>query len=131
VPTNFGIDTFCLTDVGLTDVLVTDPRILVGQRVARALQTPHGALALIGGDPNRGFDVRTLLKKKMSPADISQAQAQIKAEAEKDEAVQSANVALTFFSGKLTVAVDLIGAMGPFSLVLTVGQLTTAQIFVS
>lgn len=130
---NYGFDTYCLSDVGLSDVVVTDPFILIGQRILRRLTTTRGALANIGDDPNAGWDVRQLINARISPATINQYQSQIQAECTKDEEVQSATVTITGTSSTstLTISIQLVSAAGPFTLVLPVANLTAAQIFAS
>jgi hypothetical protein len=125
---DYGQDTFCVTDVPLIDTQVTDPAQLVGQRVARSLQTPRGSLAIINGDPNRGYDVRGLLLAKLSPQTIAAAQAQIENECLQDEQVQTASAVVTSSGGNVVVSVSGTLAVGPFAFTLTVQQLT-AQVF--
>ena len=128
--TQFGQDSTCLTDVALIDTQITNPQILIGQRIARRLQTPRGALANIGDDPNFGYDLRQLVNARLSPATRSQFETQIGAECEKDECVQSATVTIADNgSGEISVSISLQSAAGPFSLVVSVDQLTTAAVF--
>lgn len=126
----YGSDSYCLTDVGLTDVQVTDPNILIGQRIARLLQTPRGGFAAIGDDPNRGWDVRQYVNMKMTPATIAQAQQQTANECLKDEEVKSADVIFTVSGGALqAVTINLVGASGPFQLTANVQQITSDLVF--
>jgi hypothetical protein len=127
--TVYGSDTTCLTDIPLIDQQVTDPRILVGQRTARRLTTPRGALAAINDDPAFGWDVRQYINAKLTPAQIAGAQAQIESEVLKDEQIQSVNATLTFSEGSLSISLQLQGSAGPFTLTLNVEQLTTQLIF--
>jgi hypothetical protein len=127
----YGSDTVCVTDVPFVDTQTADPFLVVGQRVARRLQTPRGGLASVSDDPNFGWDVRQYLNAKMSPTQVSQAQRQVEAECLKDEEVQSATCTITFVfgTGALTIAVQLVASAGPFTLVLNVSQLTTTVLF--
>jgi hypothetical protein len=129
--TDYGFDTACVSDVGLVDVVLTSPRLVIGQRVARRLQTPRGGLAAI--DPaaaDFGWDVRQYTLGRLSPAGLAQAQQQIGAECTKDEEVESAVVTLTFVSGgALTVIIQLASAAGPFTLTLNVTALTVEVVF--
>lgn len=127
--TNYGSDTYCLTDLQLIDTIITDPRQIIGQRIARRLQVQRGALALINDDPNGGFDIRQYLNAKMGPGEIASAQSAIEAECLKDEEVQSASVSMTLDAGNLSISIRLAGASGPFQLVLNVSQITTDVIF--
>jgi hypothetical protein len=126
----FGSDSSCLSDVGLFDLQITDPLILIGQRIARRLTTPRGGLSAIGDDPGFGWDVRQYTLGKMSATQLDQAQRQIAAECLKDEQVNSAIVSLSFVSGgSLSIKIDMITSNGPFTLTLTVSQLTTTLVF--
>lgn len=128
--TNYGIATLGVTDVPLISISTSDPFLVVGQRIARRLLMPRGGLAAIGGDPNFGWDVRQYINAKLSPTALAQAQQQIAAECEKDEAISSAKVTFGYsFNGALTISIQLVGASGPFQLVLPVQDLTTAQVF--
>lgn len=128
--TQFGQDTACLTDVGPVDLQVTDPRVLVGQRIARILQTPLGALANVGDDPGLGFDVKQLINAKLSPSFRAQSESRISAQCSRDECVQSASVTITQnSSGAVGISIGLTTAAGPFTLVLNVDQLTVQALF--
>ncbi len=129
MPTFWGSDTTCVTDLPRIDVQVSDPRVLIGQRTARRLTTPRGALGLINDDPSVGFDVRQFINAKLSPGQISAAQTQIKNEVLKDEQVLSADVRITLAQSMLTINVQMTTAEGPFLLTLNVEDLTVAAIF--
>ena len=128
--TNFGSDTSCVTDLPRIDLQVTSPQKLIGQRIARRLQTPRGALAAIGDDANFGWDVRQYANGRLGPTTIATAESQIEAECTKDEQVQSASVKITpGTGGALTITVQLVSAAGPFTLTLSVDDLTVGAIF--
>lgn len=127
--TFYGSDTTCVSDVPLIDLQITNPNILIGQRIARLLQTPRGGFAAIGGDPDRGLDVRQFLNAKISPTTLAQAQQQIVNECLKDEEVQSATCTATMANGVLTIALNIVAASGPFLLTLNVSQLTVDAVF--
>ena len=127
--TFYGSDSYCLTDVQLIDLQVTDPAQLIGQRIARRLQTPYGALAAIGDDPDFGFDVRQLVNGKIRPADLGQVQALIRAEVLKDEQIESATVNVVGANGEITISIAAVIAAGPFSLTMNVNALTTDVVF--
>lgn len=114
--TFYGTDTSCTTDIPLVSVQVTDPRTLIAQRLIRRLTTPRGGLAVIGGNPNFGWDVRQYLLGRMSTAEQTQGEQQVKAECEKDEQVKSVTCKFTFEDKKLTIGVQCLSAAGPFSL---------------
>lgn len=122
---NFGSDTYCISDIPLIDLQVTDAKTLVAQRLARRLTTPRGGLAAIGDEADFGWDVRQYVNGRMSPALLSQAQQQIAAECLKDEEVASCDVSMSFVNGgALTITLQVTTADGPFSLVLNVSQVS-------
>lgn len=129
--TNYGYDTACVSDVGLVDVVITSARRVIGERIARRLQTPRGGLASV--DPaaaDFGIDVRQFLLGRMSSASVSQAQQTISSECTKDEEVLAADVTVTFVNGgAMTIAIRLTSASGPFVLTLNVTALTTELVF--
>lgn len=128
----YGVDTLWNNgDVPLISVSTTDPFIVVGQRVRHRLTTPRGGLAVIGGDPGFGWDVRQYVLARVSQLQLAQAQQQVQAEVLKDEAVQSAVVVFTYNgTGKpLTISVDCILAAGPLQLVLSVTALTVDAVY--
>lgn len=129
--TFFGSDAYCLDDLQLIDTLVTDPNILVCQRVARRLQVPRGALGLINDDPDGGLDVRQFVNARLTTTQIQAAEAQIKAEVLKDEEVESATVKVTLSnqSGALSISIAMTSATGPFLLTLSVNDLTVQAVF--
>jgi hypothetical protein len=128
--TNYGADIFWPGDVPLISTITTDPFRVVGQRIVNRLSTPRGGLAVIGGDPNFGWDVRRYVLARASAGKLSQAQQQVQAEVLKDEAVRSAIVIFTYNgNGTLTIQVDCVLAVGPLSLVLTVTALTVSAVY--
>lgn len=128
--TDYGFDVACVSDTGLVDQVITSPQRVIGERVARRLQTPRGGLSAIGDDPNFGWDVRQYTLGRLAPSDISKAQQQVSAECTKDEEVESADVSITFVSGgSLTITIRLTAATGPFTLTMNVSQLTVTAVF--
>lgn len=127
--TYYGTDTFCLNDIGWTDVLVTDPKTLIAQRLFRRLQTDRGALALIGDDPDFGLNVRQFLNGQQSPAAAALIERSVQQECLKDEQVDGVNVTVTFVGASLSIALAVVSSAGPFTLTLNVAQLTTEAIF--
>lgn len=127
--TFYGSDTFCTTDVGLFDVQVTSPKILIAQRLIRRWTTPRGALALINGNPNFGWDVKQYVNARMTPNDRAIAQDQLRQEALKDEQIESLNVDVSLIGSTLTIGAEVQSAAGPFSLTMNVTQLTIDLIF--
>jgi hypothetical protein len=127
--TDYGADTLWNGDVPLISVATTDPFIVVGQRIRHRLSTPRGGLAVIGGDPGFGWDVRQYVLGRVSQMKLAQAQQQVRAEVLKDEAVQEAVVEFTYSAKTLTIQVDCILADGPLQLVLTVTALTVEAVY--
>ena len=128
--TTYGYDTGCLDDIPLVSVTETDPRIVIGHRLARRLQTPRGALGFINGNPDGGYDVRQLVNGKLTPTTIAAAQVTIQNECEKDEEIQSAQCQVVMGAGgAVSINIQAQSAAGPFAMVLTVDQLTAAAVF--
>lgn len=127
--TLYGSDTNCVTDVPLIDTQVTSAALVVGQRLARILQTPRGALGVIGDDHDRGWDVRQYVNARLSPSTIATAQQQITNECLKDEQVQSVDVTMTESNGTLTIGIVFVVADAPYSMTLNVSQLTVGAVF--
>lgn len=126
----YGSDTTCLDDLPLIDTQVTDPRVLIGQRIARRLTTPRGALALINDDPDFGWDVRQYINAKLTEAQKASAARVIQDEVLKDQQVEAATVSFSVSNaGAVYIRLDVAASGGPFSLTLSVSQLTTAAVF--
>lgn len=130
--TFYGSDTACVSDVGLIDLQVTSPALIIGQRLARLLQTPRGALALVSepDGANRGWDIRQYALGRLSPSTTQVAQQQITNECLKDEEVQSVSVVVGPVSnGTLPISVSFVAASGPFQFTLNVTALTVTAVF--
>lgn len=129
--TFYGSDTSCVTDLPLIDVQVSDAKTLIGQRIARRLTTPRGALGLIGDDGDFGWDVRQLFNGQVSPSFRQTAAQQIAAEVLKDEQVESCEVSVDFVAstGSLTIQLTLTTSAGPFILTALVSALDVSLIF--
>ncbi len=128
--TFYGSDTSCVSGLSLIDTQVTDPRQVIGQRIARMLQTPRGGLASVGDDPNWGFDVRQFVNGKYKPSDIAAARSSIAAACTTDEQVSTAHVDIAVGQGgAMTFAIHLVSSEGPFSLTLDVRDLTVDVVF--
>ena len=128
--TNFGTGTDWILDRPLISVVITDPRRLVAQRIARCWDTAKGALAAIGDDPNWGENIRQYILAKNTPSMISAAENALLVAALRDEEVNSGTVSITFdAAGNMTVNGEFDSAAGPFSLVANVNALTAEIIF--
>ena len=122
--TFYGTATDCTTDVPLVSVTISDPRKVIGQRQIRRLTTPRGGLAVVGGDPNGGWDIRRYVLSRISTSTTGIGEQQVAAECLKDEQVQSAVATFTYVGKKLTIAVACISAAGPFSLTIVLTPTT-------
>lgn len=127
----YGSDTYCLTDVQLIDTQVTDPRVLISQRLVRRLTTPYGALAIINDVADDGFDVRTLINAKITSAGVIAAQNRIQSECLKDEQVHACTVDLAFndLSNSAAITITVTAQIGIFLLTLNVSELTVELVF--
>lgn len=87
-PYGYGTDLSCTSDL-TPDMAETDPNSLQGlaEMLVRWLTTDRGSVA---DAPERGFNIRRLIGKGMTPDDIRSAQAQICNEATEDDRIDSA-----------------------------------------
>lgn len=119
--TDYGSAVSWVSDMAPEGLVVTGHRV-VAEALARRLMTPRGRLI---GYPNYGHDLTQFVNADMSERDLIAMQAGIKAECEKDERVESVSVTSVLRSdGLMTIAIDVIGTKGPFSLVLAVSSVT-------
>lgn len=119
------------TDVAVTTGLPRRRKLVSGtanfaQAIVRRLTTPRGALAVVGEDPNYGHDVRQYLHREMTRAQIAAAEQAIADEVEKDERVAAATVtlALDAQASQLTLDITVETADGPFTLILSISDIT-------
>ena len=114
------------------DGLVTN-NAMIAQRIARLLITPTGALSAIDPDPNAinwGIDCRQFVNGKFSRAQFGNLQSQITNAILQDEQVANANVNLTIDNaGNMGINVLITTAVGPFSLTLSISNVTAAVVF--
>lgn len=130
----YGSDTACVTDVGLIDLQVTSPGRLIGERLARLLQTPRGSLALINepNGANLGWDIRQYVLGQLTPSTRQVGQQQIQNECLKDEQVASCVATFGVVSnGILPIQVSFVASSGPFTFTLNVSALTVTAVFSS
>jgi len=125
-------------DVANVDMLKVDTLVtgnqLVAQRIARMLFTPHGALASIDPDPsagNWGWDCRQYVNGKLSPAQVSNAKAQIENAILQDEEVEDVEVqfALNQQNGNLAININISTSAGPFLLVIDPALVSAQLVF--
>lgn len=104
-------------------------RLLLAQAVARRLITPRGRLI---GSPNYGYDLTQFINDDLSLQGISRIQSATQDEIVKDERVLSASVSISLdMNGSMLVKVLLGDASGPFSLVLSVTQVSVSVLEIS
>lgn len=124
--TDFGYDTSCLN--GLNTGRFASGVRLVAEAAYRRLITPRGLLQ--GGDDeaNYGLDLADLIGAVMTPSQIAAIPGQIESELLKDERIETVTATVTSVQTgpgvTLTILVDASTAEGPFSLDLSVSQVT-------
>lgn len=98
-------------------------RTLLAQACIRRLITYRGTLI---DDPNYGTDVRLYLNSDIDTRLLGQIASAVDAELEKDERVLRSRTTATFIGGILLLSVQLADQAGPFSLTLSVTDVTVA-----
>lgn len=121
-PSLFGSGWSCVDDLTMPAVMVTGNRI-VAEAIARRLTTPRGGLI---DDPNYGYDLTDFLNDDLSPTDVARIAAGVQAECVKDERVSSAVATVTLTAGVMVVTIALTTANGPFTLVLSITDVTVS-----
>lgn len=119
------------TPVNDESILDLDPafglatgRLQLAQAIGRRITRRRGELGWIGDDPDDGMDVRDFLGGDADAASAFQIEAQVEAEAMRDERVLAAKATATITDGTLTISLRLADADGPFRLVLAVSAVT-------
>ena len=122
--TDFGTDVSTYVDGDLDPYFMTirGPRV-VAEAIVRRWTTPQGALFF---DPSFGQDIRALLSQAVSPASLFALRAMLVAQAEEDERVLHArvDVVLDAPTRRLLIRGEIVTADGPFSLVVSIDQLS-------
>ena len=123
---DYGYDVSTFPDLDPMFTLVTGPRV-VAEAVMRRFMTPRGGLV---DAPDYGLDLRARINGKLMPGDIARLQADLEAEAEKDERVLSATATVTAVPSTMSmrVSVQLETAAGPFTLVMLASSATIQNI---
>ena len=126
--TDFGRDLRTVVDangnVDLTPgMLESTGRAVLAERLVRRQTTRRGTVV---DAPNDCFDVRDWMSSEFSPTKTSQLRGTIRAELMKDQAVRNVVVTVTYNSARksLVIVEQIDSSEGPFTLTLTVGQLT-------
>lgn len=125
---DYGTSLSCVSDFSREGRTVTGDMV-VGEAIARRLMTPRGRLI---GYPNYGYDLTAFVNADMSPRELAAMRAGIVGECLKDERVESVDVSSDLaVDGTLTITIDVVGANGPFTLVLAVTSVTVQLLSVS
>jgi hypothetical protein len=126
---DFGLDVSCLPDLDPSFTLISGFRV-VAEAIARRFITPKGTLLR---DPNYGFDVRSILNEKFTPANLFLWRRLMIAQAELDERVLSTDITLTLGTDNrsLRIHAAIVTAQGPFTMVLDVGHVRVELLQVS
>lgn len=121
----FGVDFDILDDLSPTFALVGGKRNLANA-IARRLITQGGSLAVFGGDPEYGYDLRSRLNKSWQLRELSELGARLEVECLKDPRIESARVVCShnLAAANLLVKIELETAAGPFALMLKVSDVT-------
>lgn len=119
---DFGQDILVFPDLDASMTPTNDARVL-GEAIGRRYITQRGTLPF---HDDYGMDLRGYLNSEVTPDLLFQMQAEMEAEALKDERVFGANVAATFDPGTqaFTADVGLDTALGPYTMTVRVTQLT-------
>lgn len=122
--TDYGEDVSTFLDGDLDPYFrpLTGARV-VAEAIVRRWTTPTGGLFF---EPGFGVDVRELASQAMTPQTVFTLGAQLAAQAEEDERVQSALVELSLDPRprRLVVRGEIRTATGPFTLVVSVDRLS-------
>lgn len=99
----------------------------LARAIARRLTTPRGGLFYA---PDYGLDIRGMIGGTRRADEFSSWESAIAAEAEKDDRVDAATATVTydFANATATVRVDLDTSEGPFSLVLSVDDVSASVV---
>lgn len=121
---NLGSDFHCVDDIDANLSATTSGNRCLAENIARRISAARGSLFY---DPNYGTDIRSRLNAAQR---VEITASQIEAEALKDERVKDVAASVTFGEagsaneGTLQVELSLTASDGPFSLVLSVSNVT-------
>lgn len=118
---DFGISLSCVSDF-TPDFAVVTGRRLLAEAAVRRITTPRGQLI---DDPNYGIDVRDFVLDGLTPIQMRRIPGLIDAELQKDARINASTTTIqSFANGVMVLGVTLDPGDGPFSLVISVTQLT-------
>lgn len=118
-----GVDLYCISDLDPAGRTVSGTEALA-QALARRLQTPRGALAAIGDDPDYGTDLRDYVGADTGVGAEAEIEAAVRAECLKDERVRDVDVTASIANRVLTVGVRVASTAGSLRFVLAVSAVT-------
>lgn len=121
--TDLGTDLYCISDLDPAGRTVSGPEALA-QALARRLQTPRGALAAIGDDPDYGLDLRDYVGEDVGAGIEAEVGSAVRAECLKDERVRDVDVTVAVSGRALTVGLRVASTQGAVRLVLAVSAVT-------
>ena len=124
---DYGSSWSCVDDLTMPSVLVKGNRV-VAEAVVRRLLTRRGQLV---DDPNYGFSLTDFLEADLTPSELARIQAGVQSECLKDERVFGVTATVTLAGAALVVVIVLAVATGPFTLVLSVNDVTATILQVS
>lgn len=122
---DYGSDVSTFPDLDPTFTPISGRRA-IAEAVARGLVMPHGQLLAIGDRPDCGYDLRSQLSARMTPDKEQRIKTAVEAEALRDERVLAVTVSATYDAAARTLRVQLFleTSIGPFAMVLAVGEVT-------
>lgn len=121
--TDLGTDLYCISDLDPAGRTVSGIEALA-QALARRLQTPRGALAAIGDDPDYGTDLRDYVGEDTGVGATAEIEAAVRAECLKDERVRDVEATAAIADRALTVGVRTTSPAGSLRFVLAVSAVT-------
>jgi len=98
-------------------------RTVLIQSCIRRLITYRGTLIY---DPNYGTDVRTFLNDDIDTRKLGQFGAAVDAEMRKDQRILRSNTTVSFVGGVLILSIGLVDQAGPFSLTLSISDVSVS-----
>lgn len=123
VDPDWGFDILTLPNL---DTSFTPRRdsVALADAFVRRLFTPRG---VIWSDPTYGFDIRDYLNDEVSQSMLAEMVGGIQAQSELDERIHDCQVraAYNFKTEKLSLRIGISSDLGPFNLVLAIGDLST------
>lgn len=124
-PVDFGTTLSCVFDIDSMGATVSG-LLALSQALVRRITTPRGRLLT---DPNYGYDVSGELNDDVVAQQVGQIGANIDAEFLKDQRVFASTTTVTLLpDNSLNTSSSIQSALGPFSLILSVSNVTVTII---